>query len=274
MFPVLIDLGIWNLPLLGPTPVYLPTYGVMFALAVVLAWWWFARRGRAMGIDNESVFNLAFYSLLAGILGAKLLLILIDWNYYIGHPGQILGTLRSAGVLVGGVIAGVVGFVWYARRHNLPLFELGDAIAAPLVLAQGVGRLGCLSAGCCWGSLARSDFALVFTDPVAHGQTGVPLDVPLVPTQLIEMSLDIVLAIVLTGLWRRRVGPPGTVFWIYVMSYSVGRGIIELWRGDAHRGVYFQGSISTSQIVALAAFLVAAAMMSRGYLRRRQVPTA
>jgi phosphatidylglycerol:prolipoprotein diacylglycerol transferase len=268
--PVLIDLGRF-----GETDLFLPTYGTLFALAVLLAWWWFMRRARKLGVAEESLFNLTFFSLLAGILGAKLSLILVDWHIYMENPRELLGTIRAAGVLMGGVIAGAVTFVAYSLRHEMPLHRLGDAIAAPLALAQGVGRLGCFSAGCCWGLPAREHNALavVFTHPRAI----LPAEfrgVPLVPVQLIEMVFDLTLAAVLSWLWRRRLRPPGAVFWWYVLLYGVGRGLIELWRGDDSRGLYFGDTVSTSQILAVVAILLALIMLIRGRLQLRRTASA
>ena len=151
MYPILIDFGTYRLPFLGETHLFVPSYGLLFAVGTLLAWVWFMRRGRALGVPEEPLFNLTFYTLLGGILGAKLTLVLVDLRSYLEHPADLWGTLRSAGVLIGGVIAGAAVFVLYARRQGLPLFRLGDAIAAPLAMAQGVGRLGCFAAGCCWG---------------------------------------------------------------------------------------------------------------------------
>ena len=95
-------------------------------------------------------------------------------------------------------------------------------------------------------------------------QTGVPLGVSLFPTQLTEMAVDLLLVVILTVMWRRAVRPPGSTFWTYVLLYSVARGVIEIWRGDSHRGVYFDGSISTSQSLAIATSLLAIAMLVRG----------
>jgi phosphatidylglycerol:prolipoprotein diacylglycerol transferase len=275
MFPTLIDLGTHDLPLLGEQHLFLPTYGFLFALGVVAAWIWFMRRARGLGLPEDRLFNLTFYSVLAGILGAKLLLIVVDWRTYLAHPAEILGTLRSAGVLMGGVLAGTLTFIYYCRRHDLPLWPLADAIVAPLVLAQAMGRLGCFSAGCCWGVPldATNRLAVTFTDAQARAQTGVPLDVALFPSQLLEMFYDLALVVLLSVLWRRRLKPSGTVFWIYVLLYGVGRGTIEFWRGDVHRGVYFGGFASTSQLIAVASALLAAAMLLRAARQRRQADT-
>ena len=270
MFPILIDLGRHELPWLGERHLFLPTYGLLFAAGVVLAWIWFTRRARTLGLPEERLFNLTFYSVLAGILGAKVLLIALDWREYLASPMAILGTLRSAGVLMGGVAAGGATFILYARHFGLPLWRLADAIAAPLALAQAVGRLGCYSAGCCWG--VRLDpahpLAVVFADPQANAQTGVSLGVPLFPTQLLEMTYDLLLAALLTVLWRRGVRPPGTVFWLYVLLYSAARAVIEHWRGDTRRGLFLGDAVSTSQLLSVAAILLAAVMLSRAWRGR------
>jgi len=279
MFPILIDLGTWDLPLLGETPIFLPTYGVLFALSLVVAWYWFTRRARTLGVAEEPLFNLTFYTVIAGILGAKLTLVLVDWNTYVEHPELIPGLLRVAGVLIGGVIAGALMFYVYSRKHGMQTWALGDAIAAHLALAQGIGRLGCHAAGCCWGAQTHADhpLAVTFSDPRATAQTGVPLNRPLIATQLIQMILDVTLALVLTLLWRKRPQPDGTVFWIYVLLYSLTRGSVEFWRGDAARGLWFDDGIlwfdtpvSTSQLFALAGIGLATFFLVRGQLRRRR----
>jgi len=272
MFPTLIDFGVRDLPFLGETHLFVPTYGVLFATAAVAAWWWFLSRARSLELPEEQLFNLSFYTLLAGILGAKLTLVVVDWRDYLAHPAELWGTLRSAGVLMGGVIAGGAVFVSYGRRHGLPLGRLADAIAAPVALAQAVGRLGCFSAGCCWGVPAdtQSRLAVTFTDPMAHQLTGVRLNVPLVPTQLIQMTHDLLLALMLTWMWRRRVEPPGTVIWTYVLVYSVGRGVIEFWRGDTARGLWLGETLSTSQLLGLAGAVLALVMLVHGRLRARR----
>jgi phosphatidylglycerol:prolipoprotein diacylglycerol transferase len=197
----------------------------------------------------------------------------MDWRFYLAHPGEILGTLRSGGVLLGGVVAGALTFAFYASRHELPKWRLGDAAMAPVALAQAIGRLGCFSAGCCWGEPceAAHPLAVVFTNPDAWRQTGVPLGQPLVAVQLVQAAHDLLLAGLLTWLWRRRPEPPGTIVWTYVLLYSLGRGLIEFWRGDdAQRGVWFGGEISTSQIFALCGAAIALAMLVRARLGRQQ----
>ena len=271
MHPILKDFGFVDLPFWGPTHLFVPTYGVLFAGAVVLAWAWFLRRARRLGIAEERLFNLTFFSLLTGIFGAKLLLIAVDWEQYLAHPAEILGTIRSAGVLLGGVAAGALTFAIYARRHGLPLWPLADAIAAPLALAQAVGRFGCFSGGCCWGIPVDPGhwLAVVFESEEARELTGVPLHDPRLAIQLVEAGFDLALAAALTLLGRRRVQPAGTVFWIYALVYGIGRAFLEQGRGDPQRGLYFGGAVSTSQLLSLVVAILAVAMLVRGLVLRR-----
>jgi len=240
----------FELPLLGE--VRLPVYGMLFATGVLVAWWWFTRRARTLELREELVFNLTFYTLLSGILGAKLLLIAVD--AYRGQPIDLLGVLRSAGVVIGGLIGGAAAFVVYGRRHGLPVLALADAIAAPVALSQAIGRLGCLFAGCCYGKLTNAWWGIRFTNPEAVGWLPPVGGVfpARIPTQLIHAGVDLVLALVLTVLWRRRRGmTPGTIFWWYMLLYAVGRGAVEFLRGDVERGLFLGGAVSTSQILSL-----------------------
>ncbi len=268
MHPILIELGTWNIPGLGATHLYLPTYGVIFAAGALAAWAWFVARASRLDLPREPVFNLAFYTLLAGLVGAKLTLILVDLPDYLAHPAEILGTVRSAGVLMGGLLAGAGVFWLYARRQKLPVGVLCDAIAAPVALAQGIGRLGCFMAGCCYGVQSDAWCAIGFTSVAAHEQTGVPLHTPLVPVQLIESAFDFALAALLTIAWRRRPRPPGTVLWIYFVLYGAGRAIIEFWRGDNVRGLWLGDTVSTSQIFSVVAILAGAFFLIRDRVRR------
>jgi phosphatidylglycerol:prolipoprotein diacylglycerol transferase len=270
LHPILIDLGTFDLPVLGETHLFLPTYGLLFASGVLVAWVWFMRRAVGMKLDPDRAFNLTFYALLAGLIGAKLTLVVVDWEYYLSDPANIFGIIRAAGVLMGGVLAGAATFSLYAWRTGLPVLELGDAIVAPLALAQAIGRLGCFAAGCCYGVETDGWCAVTFTDPAALAQTGVKLNVPLVPTQLIQMLNDLTLAVLLAWLWRRRLRPPGTVFWIYVLLYSVTRGTIEIWRGDSQRGLYFGDQFSTSQLLSVVGVLLAVTMLVVGWIRERE----
>jgi phosphatidylglycerol:prolipoprotein diacylglycerol transferase len=125
---------------------------------------------------------------------------------------------------------------------------MGDCIAPGLAVAQGLGRIGCYLAGCCWGAPTRSVFGVTFTSELAHKLTGVPLNVSIHPTQLYEAVA--VFGIIPFLMWFRTTRRfYGAVFLFYIGYYAIVRFFIEFVRDDP-RGYYFN-LLSTSQLIAL-----------------------
>ena len=131
-------------------------------------------------------------------------------------------------------------------------------MAPSIALGQAFGRLGCFSAGCCYGAPTSGPLSVIFTDP--HSLA--PLGVPLFPTQLMEATGNLAIFCALL-LLRRSKKFDGQLFWLYVLFYAVLRFIVEIFRGDAIRGLYFGNAISTSQIIAIGMFLLAGIMLVR-----------
>ena len=167
---------------------YFHTYGVLVAIAFLVALWMAGRLATRAGLNSDAVTNLGIYCALAAIAGAKLMMFLVDLPYYMQHAGEIfsLATLQAGGVFYGGLIAALAVAWWYMRRTRLPLWKTADVFAPAIALGHGIGRLGCFSAGCCWGVRTNVPWAVTFTNPVANDLVGVPLNVPLHPTQLYE----------------------------------------------------------------------------------------
>ena len=268
MHPVLfdIDLGSWGRFTVG-------TYGLFYAIGFLLALRlavWCARRD---GIDPGRIVDLGIVGLIAGFIGAKVLLYAVDARYYFEHPAEMLRSLRSAGVFYGGLGTAVGAGLIYVRRHRLPLGKVADIAAPALALGQAVGRIGCFLAGCCYGRACALPWAVSFTDPRAHELTGVTLGTPLHPTQLYHALAD--LAILAVSMWQmRRRRFDGQVFWSYVLMYAVLRGVVEIWRGDVARGVFADGRLSTSQLISIPLAVFAAVMLVRLGRRPATEPAA
>jgi len=187
------------------------------------------------------------------------------WDYYAEHPREIfaLSTLQSAGMWYGGLIAAVVVAILYARRAGLPLLPVVDTYAAPLALGHAIGRLGCFSAGCCWGKPTSVAWGVTFTNPHAAQLVGVPLGVPLHPTQLYEAATEFLTFLILLGLGRRW-WFPGQLFGAYMVLYGVARGTIEFFRGDPDRSMLFGNALSLMQILSVALIVLGAWLWQRG----------
>ena len=221
MFPKVLSIGDF----------FLPTYGLLVTLGFLAALWVTLRLARRQGLPAEPITNLVVYCALAGMAGAKLTMFLFDWRYYSEHPGEVfsLSTLRAAGVFQGGVVLAFAVAWAYVRQQKLDFFRITDLFAPGLALGHAIGRLGCFAAGCCWGQACTRPWAVTFTDPAANQLTGVPLQVPLHPTQLYESGAELLL---FGWLWRATQRPhrPGAVFGQYLVAYSAVRFLVEFFR--------------------------------------------
>ena len=254
MYPRLLELG--------PVTVY--TYGVLLAAAYLLGLRLAMARAKQRGLDATRVLDLGIYIIISALVGAKLLLLITDFQAFRRDPRELLTLARSGGVFYGGLILAVVIALWYIRRVGLPLWTTCDVFAPGIALGHVIGRFGCLFAGCCYGKPTTKPWGITFTDPYAASYVGTPLGVPLHPTQLYEAGAELLILIVL--LVTERKGRPfaGRTFWLYMLLYSITRFIIEFYRGD-ERGTV--GIFSTSQFISIVLAPLAIGMLI--YLSRR-----
>jgi len=231
---------------LGPVTVY--TYGVLLAAAYLAGLQMATARARSRGLEASRVMDLGIIIIIAAIVGAKLLLVAVDFNYYRGHPAEIFSLARSGGVFYGGLIAAVLAAFWYLRRHKMPVWVTCDVFAPGIALAHAIGRVGCLFAGCCFGRPTTLPWGIVFSDPFAASYVGTPLGVHLHPTQLYEAGAELAILALLLAVERRGRPFAGRTFWFYTLLYGVSRFVIEYFRGD-ERGMLL--GLSTSQFISV-----------------------
>ena len=218
MFPRLVQIGGFSLP----------TYGALVAIAFLTALWLTSRFAKERGVNSEKVVNLGVYCALVGMLGAKILMIVMDPEYR-QHPAEIFTreTLQSAGIFYGGFIAALVFAFFYMRSQKLPVLATADLFAPGVAIGHGIGRLGCFAAGCCWGKPTTLPWAVTFTNKEAT--TGVPLGVPLHPTQLYEALAEGIICLVLIRRLKRG-HQDGSVIGLYLLLYGMVRFAVEFLR--------------------------------------------
>jgi phosphatidylglycerol---prolipoprotein diacylglyceryl transferase len=238
MHPILFEIGRF--------PVY--TYGVLLAAAYLLGLQFALMRARTRGLDANRVMDLGIWIIISALAGAKLLLLIVEYDTFARNPGDLLTLLRSGGVFYGGLIAAVGVALWYLRRHKMPMWTVTDVFAPGIALGHVIGRMGCFFAGCCFGRPTDVPWAITFHSEYALQNAGTLLNVPLHPTQLYEAGAELLILLVLLATERKGRPFPGRTFWGYLFLYAVSRFIIEFYRGDA-RGTI--GMFSTSQFVSL-----------------------
>ena len=240
MHPILIDFGFFQLP----------SYGLLLATAVVVGLWTLRLRADRAGMDGARLVDFALWLVIWALLGAKLLLILIELPRYLHDPASLFGVVRAGGVFLGGFIAAMIAAVILLRRYHLPALPSFDVISPSLALGHAIGRIGCLMAGCCWGGHCDLPWAITYTNPIAAANLGTPLNIPLHPFPVYSSIFNIGLYVLLAALYARRPAP-GRVFATYLVLYGIGRMLLEMTRGDAVRGFLFNGALSTSQLISL-----------------------
>ena len=238
MHPILFSIGSW--------PIY--AYGPLLALAYLAAMQFAVARGRKAGLDGNKMMDFGIYIIIAALVGAKLMLVIIDFDFFRKNPGELLSLARAAGVFYGGLIAALGVGLLLVRRYKLPVWKTADMIAPGIALGHVIGRIGCFMAGCCYGSPTNVPWAVTFTDPVAAANSQTPLGVPIHPTQLYDAGAELLILIFL--LWFEKRGKPfaGRTFWVYMLLYAISRYIVEIYRADP-RGILF--GMATSQFISV-----------------------
>jgi phosphatidylglycerol:prolipoprotein diacylglycerol transferase len=242
VFPRLFHIGNFSMP----------TYGFLVALGVLIGLWISVRNSQRQGIDPEKAWNLGILVVLCGIIGAKVLYILVDLGYYMAHPREIfsLGTLQAGGVFSGGLVAALAAAIWYVRANRMPGLATCDAFAPGLALGHAIGRVGCFAAGCCWGKPTHSFLGVTFHNPLANAWVGTPLGIPLEPTQLFESAVELANFFILSWLIKRKKFD-GQVIGAYLFLYGFARYFLEFLRDDPGRGEVFGGAMTGTQLISI-----------------------
>lgn len=252
MHPELLHLG----------PIVLPTYGFALGVGFVLSILLLRRRGPEYGIDRDTAVDMGIWLILSGLVGAKLLLLVVEGpGYYLTSLHGLVELFRAGGVFYGGLLGALAAALFFVKVRKVPFLAFADAAAPAVALGQAIGRIGCLSAGCCWGEQCSRPWAITFTDPRAGANVGVPIGVPLHPTQIYEAVGLFVLVGLLLWFGKGRV--PGRTFSLYLIGAAVLRFVVEIFRGDP-RGTVPGTSLSTSQGIAVALFVLGLAILWLG----------
>lgn len=225
---------------IGPVTIY--GYGLMVAIAIIAAYLTAEYRAKKKGLEHESVFTLTLWCLCGGIVGSKLLYFITIFDRIMEDPSIMLD-FQNGFVVYGGILGGILGGFIYCRIKKWNFLEYFDLTMPEIALAQGIGRIGCFLAGCCYGKETDSPIGIAF-----HDSAFAPNNVKLIPTQLISAVLDVVLFGILLFVDKKK-KKHGQVAAVYLILYSIGRFVVEIFRGDLERGNV--GGLSTSQFIAI-----------------------
>lgn len=244
------------------------TYALGIVTGFAISVWIAARAAEREGLRQTVILDLAFWALIGGLIGARLVFIVVNVEQYIDactNPGAVglaeadctlaLKFWEGGLVFYGAFLGAALVFVAFARKHNLDVLRLIDLCIPTLALGHAYGRFGCLGAGCCWGGVCTGDWGVVYPKgaPAFDAQLQAFSDNPELlrtlretghtlhahPTQLYESfgEAAIFLFLILYRPWRRI---HGELFALWLMLYGAFRTLSEITRGDRLRGYLFE----------------------------------
>jgi phosphatidylglycerol:prolipoprotein diacylglycerol transferase len=232
----------------------IPTFGLLFLLGVGAGFLLAMQTAKKYAIPTMDAMFFGLFGIIGGILGAKLLYIIVDLPSFITAPETALSRLMTGGaVFYGGLIGGILGGFLYTRVYHLDAIRYFDIAVPCLALAQAFGRIGCFFNGCCYG--------IPYEGPGAvHYPAGSypPAGIGLFPAQLTESLFLFILTPILVLILSRS-NRPGFTTAVYLILYGIFRFIIEFFRSDPRGSILF---LSTSQLISFFVVLLGLLFMA------------
>jgi len=215
---------------IGPLTVY--SYGTFVALGYLTATLLVLKDCPGYGFSKEKMWNLLTLILIFGLIGARVLNVILKFDFYIKAPLSTIFLHRGGLAIQGGIVGGIVVSVFYLLKNRLPVWKTGDLIAQNLPLGQAIGRIGCYLNGCCYGKWG-------------------------LPTQLFMSAGYFIVFIILKYMAKKRPSFDGRVLLSYFLMYPAVRFAVDFYRADL-RPVFMglTGSQYFSALFFAAAFFI------------------
>ncbi len=225
------------------------TYGLFLAAAFLAGYILLVKKTLRENFAPEEIQKLFLWIIVSSIAGARLLYLLLegdmDWKYPLSAFRLWEGGLHYFGGLAGAILS-VVAF--RIRHPSFRMWRFADAVAPSLALGLAIGKLGCFSAGCCYGIPSNLPWAVTFTHPDSLALNGIPLH----PVQLYESLVYTIVFFVIERLYYRYTSRgEGELFCLSVLGLSSARFFLDFLRWDKKifLGLHSGGIISLIFIV-------------------------
>ncbi|HEX6210693.1 MAG TPA: prolipoprotein diacylglyceryl transferase [Methylomirabilota bacterium] len=247
-------------------PLVIRWYGILMATSIIVALWLAHRQAKREGLPADEIISVGQWAILAGLLGARLYEVVFNWDYYGQYPQKIFAVWEGGLAIHGGLIVGPLVGAWLAWRKRLPILRGLDVTAPPFAIGQAIGRWGNFFNEEAFGQPTDLPWKLYISPP--HRPPGYTQFDYFHPTFLYESLWDLAVFVALIAWLRPRLREqPGSLFFVYIGLYSVGRFAIEAIRLDS----FWLGPFRVAQLASLLGVVVA--MIGLIWTRRRASAT-
>ena len=247
-------------------PLHLRSYGLMMAIAFIVGTFLSLREARRLSLDEDKVVNVILVTLIASVLGARMLYVLEHLSEFRREWTSVLALWQGGLTLYGGIAAGTFAGLIASRRMGLPVWITADALTPALALGTMFGRVGCYLNGCCYGRPTTLPWGVVFPhDSFAYLEFG---EQPVHPSQLYNALAGLVLFLVFQFL-RKRFRVPGVLFWSFIVLFALVRIPLDMTRTYEADAVIMRVGVldfTESQLMSIGMILFGTLMIMR--LRR------
>ena len=233
-------------------PLVIRWYGILMALSIVVALWLGHRQAKREGLPADDIISVGQWSILAGLIGARLYEVAFNWDYYGAYPKKIFAVWEGGLAIHGGLIVGPLVGVLLAWRWRVPILRGLDVTAPSFAIGQAIGRWGNFFNEEAFGQPTSLPWKLYISPQ--HRPPGYTQFDYFHPAFLYESLWDLAMFVLLVSWLRPRLREqPGALFFAYIGLYSVGRFLIEGIRLDS----FWVGPFRVAQLASLVGVLVA-----------------
>lgn len=208
-------------------------YSLFILLGVTIAYFMIMREAKKFKMNEDSIFNMFFWTLIIGIIGARIYYVIFNWDYFGSHMNEIWQIWQGGLAIHGGILFGLIALLIYCKKNKINVTKILDMIVPSLILAQAIGR---------WGNFFNSE-AYGAATTYAHLKklhipnfiiSGMHINgIYYTPTFFYESLWCLLGFIILMIIRHRKYTKIGMQVGFYLIWYSVGRFFIEASRTDS-----------------------------------------
>ena len=248
MHPVLFQIG----------PITFRTYGVFVALAFFIGFFLIYKESLRKNIHPKKILDMEICILLSGIIGARVLHVLVNPDYYSANIMKIFFIWEGGLAFYGGLMTAIIASIVFMVVNKMDILRTADLFAPYLALGHAIGRIGCFFNGCCYGMPSKHNFFSVIYPSIDN--------VPRYPTQLYTAGLLLLLFIFLRILQEKNKFN-GLIFILYIVLYGVIRFLLDFLRGD---DLIYVFGITVSQLISVFLIILMTATFVFLYFRKNE----
>lgn len=229
-------------------------YGIFISIGILVAYLLASKQSKIHKVDFDKLTDIFIIALPIAILCARLYYVIFEWSYYKDNPSEILN-IRQGGLAIHGAILGalITGYIM-TRVKNIGFLDVLDTIAPSFIIAQAIGRWGNFFNQEAHGGMVSEKFISYFPEFIQRGMfIG---DQYYHPTFLYESIWNIIVFIILMVLSRKNL-KRGSIFYLYIILYSLGRFFIEGLRTDS----LMIGPLRMAQVISIIFMIVGIALL-------------